>query len=95
MQLYPADTANALLTDDGISSFLFSVGYDAHNCPAGTLPADSIQALLRMLCNCGTKGRSTATAETIVELHNMVLALQEHDDRGVRQLAAQGAQLFE
>ena len=49
---------------------------------------------MRMRRLCSNYAGTFKVMET-VEVHSMVLALQEHDDRGVRQLAAQGAQLFE
>ena len=89
------DTAGALLTDNGIAQLLLSVGYDASENPAGSLPSETLESLLLMLCNCGTQGRSTARPDTIVELHRLVLALRECDDERVSQLAAQGALMFE
>ena len=89
-QMYPAEAANTLLSDDGIAALLLTVSGDAaESAEAAALPAETLEALLTMLVNCGTKGRSTAGPDTIVELHSMVLSLKACPHAGVAQLADQ------
>lgn len=95
VQMFPAETACELLTDDGIATLLMAAGYQGPEMPFSNRSPDLLQSLLVVLCNCGSKGRSSADASTIVEMHSMVLALQEHEDEQVRELAAKGAQLFD
>lgn len=95
MQLYAAETASTLLTDEGIASLLLCVGTDPGTRSNEQLPSTTLESLLLMLSNCGTRGRSTASPDTIVELHNMVLHLKGSPDAVVSGLATQVAHLFD
>jgi hypothetical protein len=93
MQMYPAEAANLLLSDDGIAFLLVSVGGETGSFEEQRLPAETLEALMTMLANCGTKGRSTAGADTIVELHNMVVCLKQCPLGHVSELACQVSRL--
>lgn len=93
--MFAKEAAAALLSDEGIGVLLDCVGERPGTRTTGRLPPRTLESLLHMLGNCGERGRSTAGAEMVVALHQMVLDLCDCPDPGVSQLAAQVARLFD
>lgn len=99
MQMFVFDCAQELLTGEGLTLLMDALRGDgaapAADAAGTSTPPDILTNLLHALAACGANGRSTAPPHVISELHEVVSALQGHEDDAVRAAAHAVCEMFE